>query len=64
MRPEAAFYHRELNEFILPYESVRTADSPEAAIRAFVESTYEQAADLGHWDRPALEQSAASGKAR
>ena len=64
VRPEAAFYHRELNEFILPYESVRLADSPEAAIRAFVESTYEQAATLGHWDRPALEQVWASGKAR
>ncbi len=43
VRPAAAFYHGELNEFILPYESVRTAGSPEAAIRAFVESTYEQA---------------------
>ena len=40
-QPEAAFYHRDLGEFILPYESVRTASSPEATIRAFVESTYE-----------------------
>ncbi len=55
-RPDAAFYHRELDEFILPYESVRTAVSPEAAIRAFVESTYEQAADLAKWDRAALER--------
>jgi Family of unknown function (DUF5996) len=53
--PEAAFYHREMNEFFLPYESVRTAGSPEAAIRAFVESTYGQAADLAKWDRRALE---------
>ena len=42
-RPDAAFYHRELGEFILPYEAVRTSDSPEDAIRAFVESTYEAA---------------------
>jgi len=56
VRPEAAFYHKDLGEFLLPYESVRTASSPEAAIRAFVDSTYEQAADLGGWDRAALER--------
>jgi hypothetical protein len=55
-RPDAAFYHVELDEFILPYESVRTAASPEAAIRAFVGSTYEQAADLAKWERPLLER--------
>jgi hypothetical protein len=55
-RPEAAFYHQELGEFILPYEAVRTAASPEAAIRAFVDSTYEQAADLANWNRAALER--------
>ncbi|MGA7991829.1 MAG: DUF5996 family protein [Thermoanaerobaculia bacterium] len=53
--PDAAFYHRELGEFILPYEAVRTADAPEAAIRAFVESTYERGADLAGWDRAVLE---------
>ena len=56
VRPPAAFFHPELNEFILPYEAVRTAPDPEAAIRAFVESTYQQAADLARWDRPALER--------
>jgi hypothetical protein len=55
VRPDAAFYHRELGEFLLPYEAVRTADSPEAAIQAFVESTYERGADLAGWDRAALE---------
>jgi hypothetical protein len=54
-RPDAAYYHRDLGEFILPYEAVRTADSPEAAIRAFVDSTYERGADLAGWDRAALE---------
>jgi len=54
-RPDAAFYHRELGEFILPYEAVRTSPSPEAAILAFVESTYERGADLAGWDRAALE---------
>jgi hypothetical protein len=56
-RPDAAFYHHELGEFILPYESVRTAESPEAAIRAFVGSTYDFGADLAGWDRAALDAS-------
>lgn len=64
VRPNAAFYHRELNEFILPYESVRTSGSPEATICAFVESTYQQAADLAKWDRPALERVPVLGQLR
>ena len=52
------YYHRELGEFILPYEAVRTSSSPEAAIRAFVDSTYQQAADLAGWDRASLERHA------
>ena len=55
VRPDAAFYHHELNEFVLPYEAVRTVDSPEAAIRAFMESTYEHGANLAKWDRAELE---------
>src|SRR4030095_11498211 len=43
-RPEAAYYHPELREFILPYAAVRAAPSPEDAIRAFVDSTYEAGA--------------------
>jgi hypothetical protein len=56
IQPEGAFYHAELSEFILPYEAVRTAASPEAAVAAFVDSTYTQAATLGKWDRAALER--------
>ena len=55
--PGEAFYHSELKEFILPYEAVRTAASPEAAIAAFVDSTYSHAATLAGWDRAALESS-------
>jgi hypothetical protein len=51
VQPEAAYYHLELNEFVLPYDAVRAAASPERAILAFVESTYERAADLAGWDR-------------
>lgn len=53
--PEAAYFHKDLGEFILPYAAVRQAADPEAALLAFLQSTYEAAADLGHWDREALE---------
>src|SRR5919109_5129025 len=55
VEPAAAYYHRDLGEFIMPYDAVRTAASPERAIQQFVDSTYESAATLGHWDRAALE---------
>jgi hypothetical protein len=58
VRPEAAYYHRELNEFILPYDAVRTAASPDQAILAFMESTYDRAATLGRWDPALLEMNA------
>jgi hypothetical protein len=57
--PDAAYYHRELNEFILPYGAVRQADSPDDVIRAFIDSTYARAAHLAHWDRKALDRVAA-----
>jgi hypothetical protein len=56
VQPEAAYYHQELGEFILPYEAVRTAASPDETLAAFVQSTYEQAATLAGWDRAALER--------
>jgi hypothetical protein len=54
--PSATYYHRELGEFVLPYDAVRTAADPDAALRSFVDSTYAAAATLGHWDRAALER--------
>jgi hypothetical protein len=57
VRPEQAYYDAALGEFILPYDEVRTAAVPEAALAAFVDSTYAQAATLGGWDRAALERS-------
>jgi hypothetical protein len=56
IQPSGAYYHPELSEFILPYEVARSAASPDAAIAAFLDSTYTQAATLAGWDRPALEQ--------
>jgi hypothetical protein len=53
--PAAAFFHPTLQEFVLPYDAVRTAPSPDDALLAFLESTYAAAAELGGWDRAALE---------
>ena len=55
VRPQAAFFSRDLGEFVLPYDAVRTAPDPDGALMAFLDSTYEAAASLGHWDRAALE---------
>jgi hypothetical protein len=55
VRPAAAYFSKELGEFVLPYEAVRTAPDPDAALMDFLQSTYAAAADLGHWDRAALE---------
>ena len=60
IQPPAAYYHPELREFILPYDAVRTASDPEAAIRAFIDTTYDRAATLARWDRAALERPAAA----
>jgi len=56
IRPREAYYHRELREFILPYEAVRSAPRPDELVRAFLQSTYDAAADLARWDRAALER--------
>jgi hypothetical protein len=53
--PPAARFDRDLGEFVLDYEAVRTAPDPDAALLAFLESTYAAAADLGAWDRAALD---------
>ena len=53
--PQAAFFHEGLGEFLLPYDAVRTAPDPDAALLSFLQSTYEAAANLAHWDRAALE---------
>ena len=59
--PEGAFYDEGLGEFLLPYEAVRSAPDPDRALLAFLQSTYVAAADLGAWDRAALE-AAPSGR--
>jgi uncharacterized protein DUF5996 len=55
VQPEHAFWSAEMREFLLPYDDVRTSADPDAALRAFLQSTYEAAADLSGWDRDLLE---------
>ena len=57
IRPEEAFYSNDLKQFILKYDDVRAADSPEHAVMEFLQSSYEAAAILAGWDRRALERS-------
>jgi uncharacterized protein DUF5996 len=53
--PAEAFWSKELGEFILPYDMVRTAKNPDRVLMDFLMSTYVAAAELGKWDRAALE---------
>jgi hypothetical protein len=56
VEPAEAFYSADLREFVLPYDAVRTSGSPDETLMRFLQSTYEAAADLGTWDRDALER--------
>jgi hypothetical protein len=58
-QPAAAGYNSTLGEFLLPYEDLRKAESPSTSLLQFCQSTYEAAANLGKWDRVALEREAA-----
>jgi Family of unknown function (DUF5996) len=53
--PEAAFFSEALGEFILPYDAMRTASDPDQTLLAFLQSSYEAAANAAQWDRDALE---------
>ena len=55
IRPADAFWNKDLGQYNLPYDAVRTAGDPEQALMDFLVSTYEAAANLGKWDRAALE---------
>jgi hypothetical protein len=55
VRPAAAFYHPEFKEFILMYDQVRSAESPDSMLLDFLQSTYEAAAALAQWNRAELE---------
>jgi len=54
--PAAAYYNESLFGFYLTYDDVRTSEDPEQTLLDFCHSTYNAAADLGKWDRDALER--------
>jgi len=54
--PSTAYYDDSLREFVLPYDEMRMAASPESALLDFLQSTYEAASNCGGWDRPSLER--------
>ncbi len=56
VQPAAAFYHPQLKEFLLMYDDVRRAASPRQPLLSFLQSTYDAAANLAHWDRKELER--------
>jgi Family of unknown function (DUF5996) len=56
VRPVGAYYDQDLGQFILPYDAVRQAPSPDDHLLDFLQNTYAAAADLAHWDRAALER--------
>ncbi|HEY1435120.1 MAG TPA: DUF5996 family protein [Thermoanaerobaculia bacterium] len=56
VEPGAAFYSKAFREFVLPYDAVRMSASPDDVLLAFLQTTYETAANLGNWDRHSLER--------
>jgi hypothetical protein len=55
VKPETAFFNKEMGEFLLHYDDVRKASDPEYVLLEFLQSTYEAAANTGNWDRESLE---------
>jgi Family of unknown function (DUF5996) len=56
VKPAAASFHPQLREFVLPYDEVRGAESPDDAVLEFAQTTYDAAATLAKWDRAAFEE--------
>jgi hypothetical protein len=56
VQPDAAGYDAGLGEFLMPYEAVRTSPDPDTTLLDFLQTTYEAAANLAHWDRASLER--------
>jgi hypothetical protein len=55
VEPAEAFYSKEMGEFFLLYDVVRTAENPEETLMRFLNTTYRAAATTGNWNRAALE---------
>jgi Family of unknown function (DUF5996) len=59
-RPDKTYYDRDLGQFILPYDALRRAQSPDDTLMDYLTSTYAAAADLARWDRAMLERTTGS----
>ncbi|HLI98038.1 MAG TPA: DUF5996 family protein [Candidatus Baltobacteraceae bacterium] len=60
VRPSSGYYDKQFREFVLPYETVRKSGDPDEELLAFLQSTYDAAADLGKWNRVELERAPSS----
>lgn len=56
VRPSQASYNAQMKEFMLPYDAVRASSDPDTMVLDFFQSTYDTSANLGGWDRSALER--------
>jgi hypothetical protein len=54
LKPDGAFFHESMQEFILPYELVRAASHPDQMVTDFYDTTFAAAASLGQWNRELL----------
>jgi hypothetical protein len=59
IHPDQAFYSADMSEFLLMYDDVRSANSPEQVVLDFLQTTYEAGATLANWDRDTLERNLA-----
>jgi len=64
VQPAGAFWSDKLREFVLPYDEVRSASSPDDVLLDFLQTTYEAAAACGKWDRTTLERELVPSEAR
>ena len=55
VKPDEAFYSKEMSEFFLKYEDVRKSENPDQTILDFMQTTYEAGAKAANWDREKLE---------
>ena len=55
LRPADAFYNPGTGGCVLMCDKVRNSNTPNADVEAFFQTSYEACANLGHWDREALE---------
>lgn len=56
IKPQNAFYSKELGEYLLPYQAVKNTANPDETLLDFLRTTYEAAAVKGKWNRKALEK--------